>query len=310
LEEVLRRLAKVEHRCDGRDGHLSQLDAKCRCELATQRDLNTTNERMADGVATVSHELQEGLAELRQHAADEQAAVREDLTAQIDKLSGSLSKAHAEITRLTVYAQELSTYCAETYQTKKHHEEAVSDISSQLSDLSRTVQQRCDFLQDHKMSHSEFIIDKKALELSVEHLRCDQADTEKHLKEAVQSIGVLERKEAEDIRVATNTLSELLESTAATQRQLRSTVEFQNQLRTEFNADHQYLEQTASRQLEADKRSITLLNSLNQLETGTAALRGESESSCQRLREDLAALDRREISSWERFIQHRPWPAS
>merc|ERR1712107_466224 len=142
-----------------------------------------------------------------------------------------------------------------------------------------------------------------------EELHAAHAETAQRLRDTIQNLGAADRRlsdDTENLKKATRALSESL---SGTQALLQETIESQNVLRTDVDTERERLDLNSSRQLSSDQRLTSLLENHNALDVAVNAQREDLHNCCNGLREDLTALDRREKSSWERFTQHRPWPA-
>jgi len=171
------------------------------------------------------------------------------------------------------------------------------------------LQAYCDQLGAEKASNLEFQKVRGEADAAHEELSRQHDLAVQRLKELIEKTSASDRQFTEELITYRKDLQGMSESLQKTQAQLKETIAGQHVLLEGVDVQRKTLDEVASRQLDIDQRMTNLLKDANDLDAGVGTLRDELNKRCDGLREDLTALDRRESSSWERFVQHRPWPA-
>lgn len=164
------------------------------------------------------------------------------------------------------------------------------------------LQEACDDLQATKASRREVVQAEKTLQDAHNALEREHSATAHNLENTIAALTTLEGESNRALKVAVEGLQRTL---VLHDQGLQLGVEDRNALRADLAVERSQLEAAVELQNEHVEKIRAWMNNHCELSLGVSSIRDELSARCDRQERDLKALDRRERSSWEQFMNDR-----
>lgn len=325
VDDLLRRIAKLEERSTVTSSaaarrqvsnaerswpHSTELASqlvdvhrKCRDELATKQALQATASRMDLDMAKRS-DLDEGLDGVRDFARSQVAALRAELTQELDTQRNGLLAADKEIRGLDAALKRAAAFNETTYITKAAHQVACERQRKERDNMCAGLRSTLEELDSTKASRRELADSQAAGQAAHAGLAAEHSATSEALAKAIVAIRELERQAKEDLatlcamQAARSALAEL-------QRRAGEAEADRLELHAGLAGERGRVDELEEKLRDQGTQLASWMRNHNSLGDTVSTLRGELSTRCDKLREDLTDLDRREHGSWEHFTTGR-----
>lgn len=325
LDELLRRIGKLEDRgtvvssaaarrqvsnaekswphSTELASQLVEVHRKCRDDLATKQALQATASRMDLDMAKRS-DLEEGLEGLRDFARSEVAALRVELTKELDTQRNGLLAADKEIRGLDAALKRAAAHSEATYVTKAAHQVACERQRKERDTLCAALRATLEDLDSTKASRRELADSHAALQAAHASVAADHSGTAEALAKATGALRELERHVDEDLATLSS-MQAAQSAIAELQRRAGEAEEVRRELHTVLEAERAEGAEHSEKLRDHGTQLASWMRNHNSLSDTVNSVRGELKTRCDKLREDLTDLDRREHGSWDHYTTGR-----
>lgn len=301
-EEVLRRIARLEHQVAGTGDHAAQLDHKSRYHLATKRALADAAGRFEESITGCRSELAHCREELQAFVRAEITATHRELEDNIARVREELAAAVQDVRQLEVATKDAAAFCTATYVSKVQHADSYCRLQGEWGAWCGQLQKNLDSLQADKASKSELRKSFTSMMSAHQALESLHEGTSKTLRDTVERIAKEERRTADGFADTSQRLDVLLDQlkqhatdTAASHEALRGVSDTHDTALNLSDARHSDHQQQLASWMTRHTGLDRTLNEFREDVMGRIAC----------LHEQYVALERRERGSWERYCSER-----
>lgn len=282
---------------------LVEVHRKCRDDLATKQALQATASRMDLDMAKRS-DLDEGLENLRDFTRSQVAVLRAELTQELDSQRSGWLAADKEIRGLDAALKRAAVHNEVTYVTKSAHQVACERQRKERDAMCAGLRSTLEELDSTKASRRELADAQAAGQDAHAGLAAEHSATSEALAKATSAVRELERQAKEDLATL-SAMQSARSAIAELQRRSGEAEADRLELHTGLEGERGRVDELEGKLRDQGTQLASCMRNHNNLGDTVSSLRGELNTRCDKLREDLTDLDRREGGSWEHFTTGR-----
>jgi len=302
LENLLLRVKRLEAGGGHHQDQLAYLNRKCQMELATERQLAATATQIHGEASQDKHDFKQQLEDLRAFTLAQLKIQKVEFSRELANLTMELRSANKDIRALGNSLKDLEVTATETYQTKLMHDEECRAIRREKDVAFAALQEACHGLMETKATRQELTDAQVVLKDAHEDLDHRHGQTLRKLATSNAEMSRLEQQSQKDLADSVKFIQTTLDSHS---KEHERTADGMTALSEELRVERFRVSDALITQADHTEKIKDWMLRHGELARVLASAKEDLSVRCDKQEQDHKELDRRERTSWERFLCDR-----